>query len=434
MNLGTENEYTEFKEGMAQLDKALVSLSAMLNRHDSGTVYIGVSDDGEVIGIDIGSSTLEDIRNRIRNKLKPRIVADIRAHVSEDGKHYVSIHAEGYDSPYSYDDRYYVRNVSSNESVDPDMLRSMFNSAGNDVLFEMESLSQDLTFQSLFLYMESMNLHPRMDSGFFSSHKMVNRSGKFNETAYLLSDQCDVVIQVVKFEGTSKTNLSGRTDFGHKSLPIAVDAVFEHVKSLQETKVDMSEGFRKNLDLFDFDSFREAWVNACVHNDWKNYMPPSVFVFDDRIEVQSYGQIPFKLSMEKFYTGHSMPVNRSLFEIFEALGLTEQSGYGVPKIVEKYGRSAFDISEGIVKVVIPFAFEPERVNVRKHNRMEGCNLSERQKEILRFLKNNDRAKLQVMATEIGVSLSVVKKEVSELKKAGMLTNEGSSRNTRWIVL
>ena len=35
MNLGMENEFTEFKEGMAQLDKALVSLSAMLNRHDS---------------------------------------------------------------------------------------------------------------------------------------------------------------------------------------------------------------------------------------------------------------------------------------------------------------------------------------------------------------------------------------------------------------
>ena len=84
--------------------------------------------------------------------------------------------------------------------------------------------------------------------------------------------------------------------------------------------------------------------------------------------------------------------------------------------------------------MIPFAFEPERVKVRKNNRMEGCNLSERQKEILRFLKNNDRTKLQVMATEIGVSLSVIKKEVSELKKAGMLTSEGSSRNTRWIVL
>jgi predicted HTH transcriptional regulator len=174
---------------------------------------------------------------------------------------------------------------------------------------------------------------------------------------------------------------------------LAIEAVFEHMRGMLETKIDMSDGFRKNLDLFDFDSFREAWVNACVHNDWKSYMPPSVFVFDDRIEVQSYGGIPFKLSMEQFYTGHSMPVNRSLFGIFEALGLTEQSGYGIPKIVERYGREAFDISGGIVKVTIPFAFEPERVKTRKHNRLEESGLSERQKEILRLLRSDDRAKL-----------------------------------------
>ena len=51
MNLGKENGTTEFKESLGQLDKGIRSLSAMLNRHRGGTVYFGVDDDGNVIGL-----------------------------------------------------------------------------------------------------------------------------------------------------------------------------------------------------------------------------------------------------------------------------------------------------------------------------------------------------------------------------------------------
>ena len=50
INLGREDEVTEFKESISQLDRGIRSLSAMLNRHNHGTVYFGVNDEGEVIG------------------------------------------------------------------------------------------------------------------------------------------------------------------------------------------------------------------------------------------------------------------------------------------------------------------------------------------------------------------------------------------------
>ena len=67
VNLGEENETTEFKSSISQLDKGIIGLTAMLNRHNHGTLYIGVDDHGDVIGMDIGASTLENIRNRIRS-------------------------------------------------------------------------------------------------------------------------------------------------------------------------------------------------------------------------------------------------------------------------------------------------------------------------------------------------------------------------------
>ena len=58
MNIGTENETTEFKKSLSQLDKGLKSLSAMLNRNGYGTVYFGVNKDGEVNRkVTVGKST-----------------------------------------------------------------------------------------------------------------------------------------------------------------------------------------------------------------------------------------------------------------------------------------------------------------------------------------------------------------------------------------
>lgn len=50
MNLGRESETVEFKESMSQLDKAILSLTAMLNRRNQGTVYIGVETEAKLSG------------------------------------------------------------------------------------------------------------------------------------------------------------------------------------------------------------------------------------------------------------------------------------------------------------------------------------------------------------------------------------------------
>ena len=125
MNLGVENETTEFKSSMSQLDKGIIGLTAMLNRHNHGTLYIGVDDNGNVIGMDVGAGTLETVRNRIRSFVQPQIVPEISRHETDDGKSYISVHVTGFNIPYSCDGRYYIRNVSSNESAGPDVVAQL---------------------------------------------------------------------------------------------------------------------------------------------------------------------------------------------------------------------------------------------------------------------------------------------------------------------
>ncbi len=66
-----ESEILEYKKSTAQLKEAVISLCAMLNKHNKGTVYFGIKDDGTVCGQDIGKKTTSDISHEIRNNLKP---------------------------------------------------------------------------------------------------------------------------------------------------------------------------------------------------------------------------------------------------------------------------------------------------------------------------------------------------------------------------
>ena len=433
MNLGKECEAVEFKESMGQLDKGVKSLSAMLNRQNYGSVFFGVDDDGNVIGMDVGKNTTERIRNAVRNYILPQVVPEIEVHTTSEGKQYIELRASGYNVPYSFDGRYFIRNVSSDESAGPDIVTQMVLSRGIDPLKAQPSDNQELSFGQLFSMLTLNGIHPRDDVGFYRSHGMVDAQGHFNLTAYLVSDQNSIHMQVVRFNGTDRSSVSTRTDFGGGCIIRSMKIVLEHISSYMVTRVDLSKGAREELHLFDFESFREAWVNACVHNAWRAMIPPSVFVFDDRIEVVSYGTIPFPLSLEGFYRGDSRPVNRSLFELFTILNLTEQSGHGVPTIVSKYGRDAFNISDNGVVVTIPYAFEPDYVLARKENGLSSSKLDEASIQVIRCLKQNPTVRLLEVSETTGLSLSSVKKIISRLKADGFLVNEGTNRNSLWVV-
>ena len=293
---------------------------------------------------------------------------------------------------------------------------------------------QDLTFDTLFGILSDRGKHPRNDAGFYRSHGMMDEHGRFTLTAYLVSDQSNVQMQVVTFDGTDRSAVSSRTDCGGRCLIRSAIDILSRISSYALTEVDLSKDVRIEQNLFDMDSFRRAWINACVHNAWRVMVPPSVMLFDDRMEIVSYGRIPFPSSLEEFFAGDSRPVNRSLFELFTLAGLTEQSGHGIPTIVKKYGREAFNITDNGVVVTIPFAFTPDYVKARKENEIRKAGMNPKLRFILMYLGSNPEAKLSDVAEAAEMSLSAVKKAVASLKGDGFLRNEGTNRNSRWVVL
>ena len=271
---------------------------------------------------------------------------------------------------------------------------------------------------------------------FRQNYGLYNDAGKFNKMAYLLSDQNSLIIKTMRFSGLDKTVVDERATYQNQCLLVTVKQVLDYFELLNASKkVSLESGMRKETSLFDFNSFREAWVNACVHNNWNETLPPSIYVYDDRIEVVSYGGLPYKLSKEGFFTGRSVPVNERLFRIFITCDFSEQSGHGIPEIVKNYGREAFSFEDGMVIVTLPFNFEPEIVTIRKEKekRQEKTRLTDNQIQVLRYLKNHRKAHLQEVADECNLSLGGVKKIVLKLQELEVLVRNGTKQNPEWLV-
>lgn len=435
MNLGKEDEFQEFKESLAQLDKGLKSLTAMLNRNGKGTVYFGVDDNGNVIGgVEVGKKTFEDIRNKIKTYIDPSITVSLISLEDENGHQYIKLFAEGSDIPYSYDGRYFIRNASSDEKVENNLLRKMLLSNDMDIISNIESEIQDLHFSQFLGCLVSLGFSVKNDKNYFKSKGLLTRDKKFNLVAYLLSDENDVSIKVVSFEGLDKSGFSKRTEFGKKCLLLTAKEVLNYISSINTTKIDVKDGIRKEVSLFNFEAFREAWVNACLHTAWQNVIGPSVFIFDDRIEVFSYGDLPYGLSLQEFYEGCSKPVNRTLLNIFNSVGFSEQSGRGIPKIINAYSKDAFVISNDSIKVSLKFNYVPDFVLFRSNKQNLVDSLTKNQKEVFNFLKNNPKSTLEQVSFSTSISLSTIKKAVSRLQELKLIERQGSKRDGFWIIL
>ena len=152
----------------------------------------------------------------------------------------------------------------------------------------------------------------------------------------------------MRFAGKDKTTVDERMSFSGQSLLITVQQILDYFNLINlPRKVDLATGIRSEIPLFDPQAFREAWINACVHNTWTEKVPPAVYIYDDRMEVVSYGELPYGLSREGFYAGTSKPVNYRLFNIFITCGFAEQSGHGIPQIVKAYGKEVFSFRDGM---------------------------------------------------------------------------------------
>ena len=449
-----EQEWFEFKENWyepVQLGEYVSALSnAAAYHHEDNAYFIwGVNDATHtIVGTDFNqycNHNKEPYQNFLARNLSPSIGFEFSELMIDEKRIVVLTIPAAKNIPTAFNGSRFIRIGSSKANIKdyPERERKLFRllDRGIDTIENTAADYQNLTFNKLFGYYGSKGIVLREDT-FEDNLGLRTGDGEYNLMAQLLSDNSHMPFRVSIFTGTTKgSNLYSIREFGNNCLLYTLDEVLRYGDVLNIIQADETDRVveRKDVPLFDDKVFREAVINAVLHNLWVEGNEPMITVYSDRIEILSRGTLAPKQTLEGFYLGRSIPVNKKLSEIFIQLHISEKSGRGVPKIVETYGKEAFTFEENAIVVTIPFNKVGNIGNEvgNKVGNKVGNNielLNENRQTIVAEMRNNPNITKTELSRIIGISTTAIDKNIAFLKKNGFIERIGSNKSGYWNVI
>ena len=238
-------------------------------------------------------------------------------------------------------------------------------------------------------------------------------------------------IKVAVFKGKDKSEFVKRNEYGYTCLIESLEKVINYCDALNETFIDVSVRPRREQRLFSSEAFKEAWINACVHNKWAEELAPAVYWFEDRMEIVSYGGIPKNLTKEEFLSGKTEPVNKELMKIFLQCGIVEHSGHGVPIVVKEYGEKAYSFSQNMITVTIPFNRPKQVVNAPVNAPVK---LTATQANILNLIRKDANITIEVIVQSLGKDRRTITRNIGVLREKQLLRRVGSDKTGYWEII
>lgn len=448
-----EQEWFEFKENWFQAEElgeyvSAISNAAAFHYKEMGYFVWGVNDDThEIVGTKFNQycdHNKEPYQNYLARNLSPSINFSFEE-IEINGKRVVVLLIPPAEEiPTAFKEIRYIRIGSSKNNIKkyPKREIQLFKILDGRVetIETLPAKYQDLTFHKLFGYYGSKGIVLKEET-FEKNLKLKNKTGEYNMLAQLLSDDSHIPLRVSIFEGETKASpLFSVREFGNNCLLYSLDALLQYGDVLNIIQADEENRIveRKEVPLFDNSAFREAIINAVLHNYWVSGNEPMISVFSNRIEILSRGTLAPAQTMEGFFLGESIPVNEKLSEIFLQLHISEKSGRGIPTIVEIYGKDAITFRENSIVVTIPFN-RLHKLGEKVGKKVGEINidrpvLNARRQTILIEMKQNPYISKKELAVKLGVSETAIDNNIAFLRKNRFLERIGKTKGGYWKVL
>ena len=337
-----ESQNIEFKESWR--DEYLKWICGFANA-DGGRIYIGITDNNEIIGVEKADKLMEDIPNKVRDILG--IVVDVNL-LTEGDKKYIEIVVEPYTNPINYKGVYHYRSGSTKleltgpalnkflldkvglkwcdmtvpgaaiEDLDHNMLKlyrekaiksnrideDVLNDTDQELLEELKLFENDkLTRAAVLLF------HPKQEKYFF---------GSYIKIAYFTSDD-EIAFQ----------------DEVHGSLMEQIDKAYELIRSKYMTYAISYDGKQRvEKPPYHPKALRESLLNAVAHKDYSTQVPIQVSVYSDHIVFWNSGELPNGWDIKRLVSKHpSLPFNPLIANALFRCGEIETWGRGIKKII-----------------------------------------------------------------------------------------------------
>lgn len=355
MNFETEN--TEFKSSFTEeIYKEVIAFA----NTDGGTVYVGIDNEGNAVGLENIDKEYTRITNGIRDAILPDVTMFVRFLIQENKVVRITV-GEGSNKPYYLKAKglkpsgVYVRQGTSSVPASTEQIRRMIKESDGDTYEENRSLEQELSFDALENAFKCSGIE-------FGPEKYralgitKNNDDIYTNLALVLSDQCRHTTKIAVFSDDARTVFRDSREFGGSVLRQFEDTI-NYLALCNKTSSVIKGMIRLDKQDYPEEAIREALLNAIVHRDYSFSGSIIINVTDSAMEFISLGGLLSGLSTDDIQSGISQPRNKNLAEVFHRLRLIESYGTGIRRIFKLYAgfpkQPKIEITSNTFKMVLP---------------------------------------------------------------------------------
>lgn len=443
-----ESETIELKEIVTdEIKKEIIAFANC----DGGKLYIGVKDDGTVIGVDDADNVSLQISNMVRDTIKPDVTMFVHYEtIEEKGKEIIAIDIQrGTDRPYYLAKKgmrpegVFVRQGYSSVPATDTAIRRMVKETDGDRFEAMRSLNQDLTFEATKKEFDLRKLE--FGSKQMQTLKLIDQDGLYTNLGLLLSDQCVHTIKVAVFQGTDQMIFKDRREFSGPLLK-QMNEVYDFIDLHNQTRATIEKLLRIDVRDYPEVALREALLNTLVHRDYSFSSSALISIYTDRIEFVSIGGLMPGIDLEDIMVGLSICRNQDLANVFYRLHLIEAYGTGMRKIMKAYEgkeeKPKIETTNNAFKIILPnINAKYETGNITSSNIKattnsvigNGNDLSDEERVLEYARVQGVLTRNDVMAL-LKVSASTATRILQRLVKENLLKQNGKARNTHYSII
>lgn len=416
-----------------------------------GTLYVGINDDGEPVGLTNSKKLLEDLPNKIRDAMG--IIVNINL-CQQDGKDYIEIEVPPYPIAISCKGIYYCRSGSTNQKLTGPQLESFIlhrrgatwdniplpsftlDDVDDEVISRFKKLAAkkgriDISVldESKDVLMEKLHL---MHSGYLTNAAMLLFSkdpeiwlqGAYTKVGFFETD-ADLLYQ----------------DEIHGALLEQIDKIIE-VVYLKYMKAKITyEGMQRIERYFVPETaLREALLNALCHKDYSTGIPIQISVYDDRLYIGNCGQLPENWTVENLMTKHaSKPFNPYIAHVYYLAGFIESWGRGIEKICNACQENSVPQPEYTIHpgdIMVKFTAPTDRI-IRSGKRVTERvteKVTEKEAAVLYLLIEDPNYTTKELAEKLSLSRKTISERIKSLKSNGMIRRIGSDTKGHWEII
>lgn len=435
-----ESELVELKEIVVEdVKKEIIAFANC----DGGKLYIGIQDDGQIIGVEDADAVALQISNMVRDAIKPDLTMFLHYEtLKENGEEVVCVSVQrGTERPYYIAKKgmrpegVYVRQGYSSVPATDTAIRRMIKETDGDHFEDMRSLNQDLTFEAAKREFSSRQMEFGVQQ--MRTLKLMDKEGIYSNLALLLSDQCVHTIKVAVFQGTDQNVFKDRREFIGSILQ-QMNEVYDYIDIHNQTHATIEKLLRVDIRDYPEIAVREALLNLIVHREYSFHASGLISIFDDRIEFVSVGGLVPGVELEDVMVGISVCRNEELADVFYRLHLIEAYGTGLTKIMNAYKNTdkkpVIETTRNTFKIILPNINtgyenkENEEIEIEEIRILNGT-----ERRVLEYTKRHQAITKKDVANLLGVSESTALRKIKKLVKDKFLMQCGKARSTYYTI-